>query len=79
MTYTILSVTITEWITYYGTRYLCSCFADYNGAHGTKRLDHATACKLMWKLIKRGGTKTLSPNPYTPRCSTVEVRLLILD
>ena len=79
MKYTHISVSITEFIGYYGPKWICSCFADYNGQHEFREISHDVACKLMWELIKKGGEKKQAVNKYTHTCSDTQVTLWIFD
>ncbi len=76
MKYTIISLTITEFITATGTVYICSLYTDFNGKHNFRALTPDEAKVTQWELVRKGAKRKNEPNPYTPKCSTTEVRLM---
>lgn len=69
--YTMTSLTITEWIGSYGTRYMCLLFYDDGKAPAqTRELSVEEARLLQWELLRKGAVKTTSYNPYCPHIFT---------
>ena len=75
MTFTHISLTITEWLGSYGSRYFCSYFYDDGKYHETHKLTIDEARVLQWELVKKGAKKTCDYNPYKPHIYTRKVTL----
>lgn len=78
MKFNHISLTITEWIGSYGTRYWCHLFTDNGTTHTSRQISIEEARLLQWELLKKGATKTLEYNPYKPHISTRNYRLIEL-
>ena len=79
MKYTNISLTITEWIGSYGTRYFCHLFADENGACESRQISVEEARVLQWELLKKGAKKSTDYNPYCPHIYTREIKLFKIE
>ena len=81
MTWYIISLTITAFLSTDHPHYHCFLFAEVNGKHESKVIDIDTANKLMWQLKAKGlETKTTnSYNPFSPRVYTKEIKWLHID
>ncbi len=81
MTWYIITLTITVFLSTDHPKYICSVCAEANGKHEFKAIDIDTANTIMWQLKKNGWeTKTThSYNPYSSRIYTTEVRWMHID
>ena len=81
MTWYIIALTITAFLSTDHPHYHCFLFSEVNGKHESKVIDIDTANKLMWELKKKGWeTKAeTSYNPYSPRVFTREIRWMHID
>jgi len=71
-----VSLSITEWIGSYGTRYACLLFVS-DGRNGeTREISVDEARVLQWDLIRRGATKICDYNPYKPHIYVRDIRLI---
>ena len=76
MTFTHISLDITEWLGSYGSRYLCTLFTDDGKNHSFRTLDIDEARTLQWELIAKGASKTESYNPLHPHVYTRNIRYI---
>lgn len=54
----------------------CTLFTS-DGTHNTfHEIPYSDAYKLMWELVKKGATKTLTVNPYRPQANIRTIRLV---
>ena len=74
-----ISLTITEWVGSYGTRYFCHLFTDNGRTHDSREISVDEARTLQWELIRKGATKTAHYNPYGGHIYTREIRFLKID
>jgi len=81
MTWYIISLTITAYLSTDHPHFNCFLFTEVNGKHESKVIDINTANKLMWELKKKGWeTKTTADyNRLSPRVYTREIRWLHID
>lgn len=81
MSYYIISLTITTYLSASHPYYDCFLFTEVNGNHESKTIDINTANQIMWQLKKKGWeTKTTTRyNRFTPRVYTREIKWLHLD
>ena len=81
MTWYIIALTITTYLSTDHPRYTCFLYTEVNGKHESKNISIEAANKLMWELKRKGWeTKaTTHYNPYTPRVYTREVRWMHID
>lgn len=60
----------------FSTGMWCTLFTT-DGTHDIfHNISYNEACKLMWELVKKGATKTLTVNPYRPQVNTRTIKLV---
>ena len=74
-----VSLTITEWIGSYGTRYFCHLFTDNGKVHDSREISIDEARVLQWELIRKGATKTTEYNPFGGHIFTRKIRLIEIN
>lgn len=81
MTWYIISLTITTYLSSDHPHYFCFLYTEVNGKYETKEIDIDTANRLMWKLKAKGWeTKTAHHyNRFTPRAYDREIRWMHID
>lgn len=81
MTWYIIELTITAFLSTDHPYYNCFLFTEVNGEHESKTINIEAANRIAWELKKKGWeTKTTtSYNPYTPRVYTKTVRWMHID
>lgn len=81
MTWYIISLTITAYLSTDHPIFNCFLYSEVNGKHESKVIDIDTANRIMWELKKKGWeTKAeISYNPYSPRVFTREIRWMHID
>ena len=81
MTWYIISLTITAYLSTDHPVFNCFLYSEVNGKHESKVIDIDTANRIMWELKKKGWeTKTTtSYNRFTPRVYERNIRWLHID